>query len=195
MPIERRIRGGLASNAEAVDPDVDGFLSVVRRRGRRRVIARRAAAGLAVAAMTAVLFVVGPAAMRAIRDLHHRGPSGPTTPTPAPALSGTFSRTVAPGAAVVGNSHLAGHWTIRIGGGTIEPVSAPAAFTGLLSTFQYELRGSEFRTNLFVGTICLNQPAGIYRWSVSGRTLRFVTVSDPCRARAVMLTSGPWLEK
>jgi len=192
MPVERRIRSGLARNADAVDPDVDRFLGVVQRRARRRVIARRVAAGLAVAAAVVVVVVVGPQVMRGVRDLGRPAPAG--HPTPTPGLSGTFSRTVGPTDAAIRSNHMAGHWVFRVSGGTIEPVSAPHAFTGLLSTFQYQVRGSEFRTNLFVGDVCLNQPAGTYRWVRSGRTLRFAVVSDPCRARAALLASGLWQE-
>ena len=197
MPVERRLRSGLTRNADAVDPDVDRFLSTVQRRARRRVITRRGAAGLAVAA--AVAAVVISARERCIRLAESRRLAPPAVhPSPRPAseaLSGRFTRTVAPGGSAIQSAHMAGRWTIRLSGGTINPVAAPTTFTGLISTFQYQVRGSEFRTNLFIGDVCLNLAAGTYHWALSGRTLRFVAVSDRCPARVALLTSGPWQKR
>jgi hypothetical protein len=196
MPVERRIRSGLARNAGSVDPDLDRFLGAVQLRARRRVITRRVAAALVVAAAVAVVIVAGPQAWHAVGGLDRPAPVvQPTYKPGTPTLSGTFRRTVGPGGAAVRSNHLAGRWTMRLAGGTIDAVSVPSAFTGMLSAYQYQVHGSEFRTNLFIQDICVNKPAGTYRWARSARTLRFTVVSDPCRARAALLTSGPWQEK
>jgi hypothetical protein len=193
MPVERRLRNGLAHNAGALDPDVGRLFEAARSRARRRVIMRRAAAGLAAAVAVAAVIVGGPRAVHAIGGLggpappvvsgHHRGVG---------MLSGTFTNTVPPGSTAIRGNHLAGRWTIRLRGDTIEPVTAPPAFTGVLSAYQFQVRGGTFRTNLFIQDVCANRPVGVYRWARSGRTLRFAVVSDRCRARVVFFTSGGW---
>ena len=193
MPVERRLRSGLAHNAGALDPDVGRFFDAARRRARRRVIMRRAAAGLVAAAAVAAVIVGGPRAVHAIGGLG--GPAPPAVSGRhhgAGMLSGTFTRTVTPGGAAIRGDHLAGRWTIRLRGDTIEPVTAPPAFTGVLSAYQFQVRGATFSTNLFIQDVCANMPVGVYRWVLSGRTLRFAVVSDRCRARVVFFTSGRW---
>ena len=97
-----------------------------------------------------------------------------------------------PGGAAIRGDHLAGRWTIRLRGDTIDPVTAPPAFTGVLSAYQFQVRGGRFSTNLFIEDVCANMPVGVYRWVLSGQTLRFAVVSDRCRARVVFFTSGLW---
>jgi hypothetical protein len=195
MPVERRLRGGLERNAGVVDPDVERFLAIVVRRARPRVIMRRAAAGLAVAAALATALVAGPPVLHVIQSAHRDVPAAHPSRTPGVTpLSGTFTRTVAPGTTAITVNHMAGSWTIRLGGEAIQAVSAPPGFTGVLSTFQFQVRGSMFRTNLFIQDVCANKPAGTYRWAVSDRILRFTAVSDPCQARVAFFTSGQWQE-
>lgn len=193
MPVERRLRDGLARNAGALDADAGRFFDGVRRRARRRVIMRRTAAGITVAAAVITVVAGGPRAMEAIRGLDRPAPSVQTSQHPAVGiLPGRFTRTITPGGAVIRDNHMAGRWTIRLRGGAIQPVGAPPAFTGVRSAYQFQVRGSKFSTNLFIEDVCVNMPAGLYRWTLSGRTLRFVVVSDPCRARAAFFTSGTW---
>ena len=60
MPVERRLREGLRSNAGILDPEVDRFLSTVVRRTRRRLLARRVMVAVTCAALLAGLLAVAP---------------------------------------------------------------------------------------------------------------------------------------
>jgi hypothetical protein len=193
MPVERRLRGGLERNAGVVEPDVEAFLETVVRRARPRVITRRAVAGLAAAAAVAAAVTGGSWALHAIRSADRDVPAAHRSHQAGlPPLAGTFTRAVAPSTAAIRNNRMAGRWTIRLRGQVIQAVSAPPSFTGVLSTFQFQVRDSRFRTNLFIQDVCANKPGGTYRWALSGRTLRFAAVSDPCTARVAFFTSGPW---
>src|SRR5260370_15423354 len=97
MPVERRLRGGLERKAGVVAPDVEASLDAVVRRARPRVIMRRAAMGLAVAAALAVVVAAGPWALHTFQSLHRSAPSAHRShKVVPPPLAGTFTRTRAP---------------------------------------------------------------------------------------------------
>ena len=200
MPIERRIREGAHRNAGVLDPDVDGFLdSVVQKTRRRRVIHR----SLTVVASFGVLVlavVLGPSVLRDIGGSGGAVPgSNPTqsvvpsvTPV-APLLTGTFSRTITGGTAVVRSNGIAGTWTISADADGNVRLLAPDPFAGAHASPPFAMHPGDLQTDAFSTDICAGLPAGTYRWALAGQgSLVLTVVSDPCDARVVVLAAGPW---
>ncbi len=137
MPIERRIRDGARRNADVLDPDVDRFLgSVVRKTHRRQVIHR--SLSIAASVVVVVLAVVlGPSVLRDIGGSGDAVPGssptlsvGPSVTPGVPLLTGTFTRTISEGTAVVRANGIAGTWTINADADGSVRLLAPATFAG-----------------------------------------------------------------
>jgi hypothetical protein len=79
MTIDDRTREGLQRSMAAIDVDAEQQLADAWRRGRRRLVARRAAAVVAVAAAIALAAVVGPE----LRELLRNSDNQPAAPTPS----------------------------------------------------------------------------------------------------------------
>ncbi|MGZ5307358.1 MAG: hypothetical protein ACXWEG_11555, partial [Actinomycetota bacterium] len=179
MPIERRIREGSQRNAGVLDPDVDRFLdSVVHRTRRRQVIRRSLTAAASVAAVVAAV-VLGPSVLDGIG-----GTTGGTVPgsdpttsvapsvTPAVAFfSGTFTRSIPEGTAVVRANGIVGTWTISADPDGQVRVLAPASFAGAHASHPFEMQADSLATDAFGSDICAGLPAGTYRWSLEGDSL------------------------
>ncbi len=194
MSVDRRLRGGFQRNADVLDPDVDRLLDEAIRKTRRRVLVRRTAVMIAAAAVLVFAVVVGPSAFHALQDLRHELPAThptPTTPS-AQALTGAFTRRVAADSAAIRSNSMAGIWTIDLHADGTMTVTAPPAFTGVLSSFLFQATGDRFRTYLFVQDVCTDLPLGTYRWTRSGDTLTFKVADDRCAARVDFFTGGPW---
>lgn len=69
MPIDARLRDGLERSMSTIDSDVEPFLHDARRRGRRRIVIRRALVAVTVIAMIAVIAVAAPRVLDRSRDL------------------------------------------------------------------------------------------------------------------------------
>jgi hypothetical protein len=65
MSIDSRLRDGLKRSMSKIDTDAELRLTDARRRGRRRLLVRRAGTVVAVAATIATLVVAGPAILGA----------------------------------------------------------------------------------------------------------------------------------
>lgn len=194
MSVDRRLRGGLRRNADVLDPQVDRLLDEVIRKARRRVLLRRAAVSIAAAAALVLVVAVGPSALRTLQDLRHRVPATRPTPTTASVqtLTGAFTRRLAADSAAIRSESMAGVWTIDLHDDGTMTVTAPPAFTGVLSGFQFQVTGDQFRTNLFIQDVCTNLPLGTYRWTRSGNALTFTAVDDQCTARVAFFTGASW---
>jgi hypothetical protein len=196
VPIERRIRQGAERNAGVLDPDVDRFLDSVVHKGRRRQVVRRSlsAAG-AVAALSLVVFV-GPSVLDGLG-----GTSGGSVPGSEPAQSvtpvvplvtGTFTRSIPEGTAIVRANGIAGTWTISAGADGRVRLVAPASFAGAHASRPFDMQADTLSTVAFGSDICQGLPAGRYTWTRSGDFLLFSAISDPCDARVFILGARPW---
>jgi hypothetical protein len=199
MPIERRIREGAERNAGVLDPDVDRFLdSVVHKTRRRRVIHRSLTAAASAAAVVLVI-AVGPSVLDGIGGsggtAPGSNPTGSVVPSVTPGVpffTGTFTRTIHEGTAVVRANGIAGIWTISAqADGTIQLLS-PTSFAGVETSDPFEIQAGSLRTNAFSTDICAGLPAGTYGWSQVGSSLVLTPVSDPCDARVEVLSAGIW---
>jgi hypothetical protein len=199
MPIERRIREGAERNAGVLDPDVDGFLDSVVRRTRRRQVVRRSLTVVASIAAVVLAVVVGPSVLDDIRDSGGTVPGGDTTTSVAPSvvpavplLTGTFTRTIPEGTAVVRANGLAGTWTIEADPDGSVRLLAPSAFPGAHASQPFDMQPDGLSTDAFGSDMCAGSPAGSYRWTVSGDFLLLSVVTDQCDARVVVLGARPW---
>jgi hypothetical protein len=192
MPVERRLREGFHRNADALEPDVEEFLSTVLHRARRRrLVRRRVAASIAVAAVLAIA-VLAPRVVDAMRSARLKLPgiSPSETATPGPqGLTGTFQGRLWPGLDPVRVDRMVGQWSIMMNPDGTMIVQAPSAFVGVLAGYRFQPQGSGFRTNLFAHDVCKRFQWGRYTWSSSGGALTFKLVRDPCDARLALLTS------
>ncbi len=192
MPVERRLREGLHRNADALDPEVDVFLTAVVDRSRRRLTAHRMALAAVVAAAVAVALVLGPRVVESIRTSKVGRPATtPVVTTPPRALAGTFSGRLRPGLDAVRADRMAGTWSIRMHRDGTMTVHGPTSFIGALEGYRFRPQGSVLRTDLFDQDVCKGFPRGTYRWSGSGDALVFTVSRDPCDARVALLTSTP----
>jgi hypothetical protein len=195
MPIERRIREGAERNAGVLDPDVDRFLDMVVHRSRRRQVIRRSLTAVVSTAAVMFAFVLGPSVLDGIRGSGGTGFASNPTPnvTPlVPLLTGTFTRSIPEGTAVVRANGIAGTWTITAGADGHVRLVAPASFAGAHSSRPFEMQAGSLRTDAFSSDACASLPAGTYSWSLQGGFLVLTALSDPCDARVVVLGAGPW---
>ena len=194
MSVDRRLRGGLHRNADVLDPQVDRLLDDVIRKTRRRVLVRRVAVSAAAAAAVVFAVAVGPSALHALQDLRYRAPATRPTPTAAAVqtLTGTFTRRLTADSAAIRSNSMVGVWTIDLHDDGTTTVTAPPEFTGVLSGFQFQVTGDQFRTNLFIQDVCTSLPLGTYRWTRSGNALSFTVVDDQCAARVAFFTGASW---
>ena len=159
MPVERRLRQGFHRNADALEPDVERFLSTVLYRARRRrLVRRRMAASVAVAAMLA-LAVLGPRVVDAMRNSRLPGISPSETATPGPqGLTGTFQGRLWPGVDAVRVDRMAGQWAIMMNPDGTMDVQAPSAFVGVLAGYRFQPQGRDSAP-----TYSLTTSAGAFR--------------------------------
>ncbi len=196
MPIERRIRQGAERNAGVLDPDVDQFLDSVVHKTRRRQVVRRSLS--AAASVAAVVFVVavGPGVLHGIEGTTNGSVPGseptPTVTPVVPLVTGTFTRSIPEGTAIVRANGIAGTWTINAGADGRVRLVAPASFAGAHASRPFEMQANTLRTVAFGSDICQGLPAGRYTWSRSGDFLLMSAISDPCDARAFILGAQPW---
>jgi len=185
MSIDSRLRDGLQRSMSKIDTDAELPLADARRRGRRRLLVRRAGNVFAVDATIAILVVAGPAILGA---LHGRGPEPATSPTALP-IAGTYTTSISIGDAA-GTPVAKGKWLLTLGGdGSIDLASLTNGNFSVSGT-QYQATTSEFLTTVLDGSRCSG--LGQYTWTRKGSVLRFAVVSDPCALREAILTSRPW---
>jgi hypothetical protein len=195
MSIEDRLRSGLARNAAGFEPDVESTLERVVSRTRRRSRRRWVAVGFAAAAAAAAA-VVGLVLVQRPRD-EVRTATEPEQSTEGTrpvvqTLTGKFEATVDDGAGVELPFDIGGRWVIELETDGSMHVTAPATYTGVVSTPLFQVTAEQFRTSLFEQDLCSGQPLGAYRWELTGSTLRFTEVDDPCDGRVAVLTAQEW---
>lgn len=196
MPVERRLREGTQRNASVIDGDVDRVLGTVIRRGRRRAILRRSISVAVAIPVVVGGLVLGQQVLGSPGNVRPATGSASTpAPTPTPAASaigGTFTRTLRADRAVVRANGIAGTWTLGTDPDGRTRLQAPPSFAGAAASRPFVVQGNELRTDAFAGDLCRGLRAGTYTWTRAGSYLVLTAVSDPCDARAWILSSGPW---
>ncbi len=189
MSVEQRLRDGLARNAEAFHPDVEGRLGAVRRGQRHRSRVQWALAGVAVLAFLAAAAALAPALLAS----RHRGDLRIDSTTAAgQVLTGSYSTTVAAAAGVVTDRNLSGTWTVTWNNDGRMGVQAPTGYTGVLSGALFQSTPGAVRTDVFGQDLCSGLQIGRYRWTRTGNALMFTLADDRCEGRVAVLTSAPW---
>jgi hypothetical protein len=193
MSVERRLREGLASNAEDFDPHVERRLARVVSRRRHRQRLRRGAVVVATAALLAVCAVLAPGLF---------GPNSRTVPVEVgkptgsadfgQILTGTYSTTIPAAPGVVTSASLAGRWTLTFKPDGTLAIQTPPAYTGVLSAALFTSTPSGFRSGIFDQDLCSGLGIASYRWTRSGPTLKFRVADDRCAGRVAVFTSATW---
>jgi hypothetical protein len=192
MSLDRRLREGIDRLTSEIDPDVERNLQSSRRVARRRVRLRRAATGVGVAASIALVVLVGPRVLDAVRTT--RVPADRPTPSTVvgpQTIAGTYTVTVDPGRAVVDENALAGTWTFELSPDGSMVVTAPPTYPGTVEGISFEVKGGVFRTDAFVNDLCnvsqgAGTPVGEYRWELVGGDLELDVRADTCAGRAAI---------
>ncbi len=194
-PWDAELREDLHSRGDRLTVDVEAALRTVNtrtdQRRHRRAWARSAGVALAAAAAVVAVVVAGPV----LRDRNQPPPATRTTVSPTPttaittALLRTWQRTVG---AVPATPAVDGVWSMRLArndGGVLAltgPVAGPAT-----DGVAYTVDADRLRVNAFANDLCANLAAGVYRWTVDGKSLTLAVISDPCGAR-VAVFGGRW---
>jgi hypothetical protein len=186
MSIDNRLREGLQRSMSAIATDPEERLEHTRRQGRKRVVFRRAATAVAVAASLVAVAFVGPAVLEALRGQRHEPLA---TPSALPIVGNYAVRITAADASGAGVSQAAGTWVLRLQGDGVLQL-APLRNGNLGGPSQYQLAGNDFITTALTSASC--QGVGTYTWSRSGSRLTFILVSDPCALRVAIFSSHPW---
>jgi len=186
MPIDARLREGLQRSMATIDIDAERTLEDARRRGHRRLMVRRAAAVIAIAAAIAIVAVAGPG----LRDLLRDRGRQPAQPPSLEQISGTYTTTITASDVAGADARAAGTWLLTLDrNGTMDLASLTNGDVGR-SVSQYQATADTFLTTGLAGNQCSG--LGTYSWSRSGSVLTFAVVSDPCPLRIAIFTSQPW---
>ena len=191
MPIDERLRRGLAG-LDAIEsfPQPDLVDSVLRR-GRRRRTVRRITAGIALLCAVAVCTVVVSNALDAVRVSRDVLPASPEELLKQ--LSGTYVVQVAPGKGSVSAYDLAGTWTVQLLATGALQMTPPPAFTrswGAPTGASITVSGGTLRTNAFP-SLCGGAVA-TYEWALRDGRLSLDAIRDNCPSRRALFTFGTW---
>lgn len=197
MPKGSDLRDSFDRAAKQVESDVPRHLHQTLRIGRRRILMRRAAVMVAIAAAVAALVIAGPATLRWIDGPRVNTPAHTPTATRSAtadgwAIAGSYSVLIPDAPGVIRGEGMAGSWTLRLEVDGTMLLSSPPSFTASITGVVFDLTGHQFRTNAFVTDLCGNDGPGLYRWNRSEGSLTFTVVSDPCDARVALFTTEPW---
>ena len=143
MPVESRLRQGFRRNADALEPDVERFLSTVLDRARRRQLPssdggmrRGRCRGSPCCLRLPGRGRDAQLKARAPRDPHQAKTAGPQ------GLTGTFQGRLWPGLDAVRVDRMTGQWAIVINPDGTMTVQAPSTFVGVLGGYRFQPRGS-----------------------------------------------------
>lgn len=180
--LEARLRSTLERQSVAVD-EIDtrsALLAVVgrsARRTRRQRIGYAMGGLLAAGAAAIVVAVMGPS--------RPPGQPEPVTSTPP---TGTWQRTLSQA------GQWSGRWSLTFSAGNVLALTIPAGLPpdqGAADGASYAVREDTLRLDAFSNGACLDQPAGVYRWTVDGDRLFLEAADDPCQERRHVF-AGVW---
>lgn len=180
--LEARLRSTLERQSVGIEEiETRSALLAVVGRSARRTRRKRMGYGmgglLAAAAAATAVAVIGPS--------DRAGQPEPVTSTPP---TGTWQRTL---------SHAgqwSGHWVLTFSGGNVLALTTPAGLPpdqGAADGASYAVREDTLRLDAFSNGACLDQPAGVYRWTVDGDRLFLEAADDPCQERRDVF-AGVW---
>jgi hypothetical protein len=198
MSIDTRLRQGLERSASGATTDLVDDLPDALARGRRRKLVLVAVRATTVAAVLAIVTVVGPRLVSSIRN------EQPAVPAPTPsigttdfsAIAGTYTVELSNTDATVAANRMAGTWRIELGPDGAISLSIPAGFTRegqAPAGNAFTLAASQFRTNLFYNDFC--HSIGVYRWQLRGTRLTFTPMNEDCAVRRAVFESQQWIAR
>lgn len=187
MSIDSRLREGLQRSMSAIATDPDQHLEDAHRQGRKRLLRRRAFTATVIVAGLAVIALVGPAMLGALRDQGHEPMA---TPSSLPIVGNYVVRVTTTDATRAGAPGAAGTWVLKLHGDGVLELAPLRSGDPLGGPSQYQVSGDRFLTTALGSASC--QGLGTYTWSRSDSTLTFIVVSDPCALRVAVFSSGPW---
>ena len=180
--VEARMRSTLERQSVGVaEIDTPSALRAALDRSARRT--RRSRIGYAVGGVLAAAAVAVGVAV-----IVPSGPPGqpePVTPTPP---TGTWQRTL-PAA-----GQWSGQWSVTFSVGNVLELTTPVGLSpdeGGADGASYAVRDDTLRLDAFSNGACLDQPAGLYRWTVDGDRLFLEAADDPCQERREVF-AGVW---
>ena len=192
MSVEDRLRNGLARNAASFEPDTESTLERVVSRTRRRSHRRWLVVGFAGAGAAAAAVVGFVLVQRPRDEIRTRGGAGADDRRDRAGGAGP-DRTVRGDRRRRSDGELpfdiAGRWVIELDADGSMQVTAPDTYTGVVSAPLFQATPEWFRTSLFEQDLCSGQPSGTYRWELTGSTLQFTEVDDPCDGRVAVLAA------
>ncbi len=178
---------------------MDRFLGSVVQKTHRRHVIRRSLTVAASAAAVVLAVVLGPGVLHDIGGTGGTVPGSNPTPSVAPSVTpvvplvtGTFTRSIPEGTALVRANGIAGTWTISADADGSVRLLAPASFAGAHASRPFAMQAGSLQTDAFGSDICAGLPAGTYHWSVVGNFLLLSATSDRCDARVFVLGARPW---
>ena len=188
MPVDDRLRQGLALNAAHHQSSVETHLAVVLGRGRRRARTQRAVAAAAVVSTLGLVAVLGHGLGRPGSDDRLVPAAGPLVP----ALTGVFVTQLPEDLVSSEGRPLGGRWTVGLEEDGTMTVSAPPSYQGVVSGALFQASPGVLRTSVFEQDLCPGQRIGSYSWTRSARELVLEVRDDTCAGRVLVLTSLPW---
>ncbi|MBA2554056.1 MAG: hypothetical protein H0V10_10285 [Geodermatophilaceae bacterium] len=197
MSLDHLLREGLDRAATAAPAtDVEGSLTRVHLRRRRRLRVRQGGLSLAVAILVACLLVGTPVVLEELREPRDVVADVPRDPQ---GLDGVYAVEV--GNSALAEQHgMAGHWVIELGRDGHIRLEPPEAFQGWSAGIAYGVAENEMRVvALSNDPVCAESPGstptGIYRWTAVADELLFTPVSETCAARQLLFAGQPWVEQ
>jgi hypothetical protein len=192
MSIDRRLRDGLRTCADALTPDALIALHRVERKAKRQqrriLVVQLAAASLAMA-----LVLLGlPWSVTQLRE-----PDPAAQPAPAAELAGEYVVDINE-SALTRSEGMVGRWVVRLSADGAVLLMPPDSFPGTRAGTSYQVDGDHLRTNAFVNDVCgaasAADPVATYQWNRTGSLLQFTVINDSCEARRLFFADQPWEE-
>jgi hypothetical protein len=191
MSIDRRLRQGLERSATVIDPDLRATLPAALDRGRRRkrrLLAARATAFIASAALVAL---VGSQLLSGMRGEQPATTATPPPPAAYAVIAGTYTATIEPHNPGLPADGMVGTWSLEMSIDGLLVLSAPPGSAFPTSPASFEVDGARFQTNAFSASAC-NGTVGTYTWGLSARHLRFTKIADTCPVREAIFAARQW---
>ena len=116
--------------------------------------------------VVALIVLLGPGLLHDIQGVDGgtvpgADPSVSATPA-APLLTGTFTRSIPEGTAVVRANGIAGTWAISATADGAVRLLAPEGFAGARTSEPFELQATTLRTDALGSDVCAGLPSGTY---------------------------------
>lgn len=188
MPVDDRLRTGLARNAAHHEPAVETHLNVVLGRARRRARMQRVLVATAAVCALGLAAALGQGLARPGQDNR----LVPAADLPVPTLTGVFATDLPDDLVSSGGQPLGGRWTLGLQADGTMTVTAPPSYRGVVSGALFKATPGALRTSIFEQDLCSGESIGAYSWARSAGQLVLEVRDDTCAGRVLVLTSQPW---